>query len=147
MLELTTDDLVGFPIWRFEGVNDEHAVVFPASSFENPEKYGYIARTRFVLADGSEWWGYCSPTDDSGLDYLQPVIIAPEGVVRFWYDDVSSEAEPAHACLVLGKQPHQIFPAQFECVVAFEGQHVAGVLRRVEMPNEPVQPTRPKPRG
>ena len=60
---------------------------------QHPDREAYIARTRFVLADGSEWWGYCSPTDDSGLDYIQPVILTPGGPVRFWYEEPPPEPE------------------------------------------------------
>jgi hypothetical protein len=129
--ELTNDDLARVPIWWYEGQSDESASVSPVEAFEHPESKAYIARTRFVLADGSEWWGYCSPTDDSGLDYIQPVIISAAGHVRFWYDESAPEPEPGRACRLLGKQPEQVFPARFECVVPVEGRYVAGVVSRV----------------
>jgi hypothetical protein len=129
--DLTNDDLARAPIWLYKGQSDESAFVSPVEAFEYPESEAYIARTRFLLADGSECWGYCSPTEDSGLDYIQPVIIAPAGHIRFWYDEAPSEPEPGRACRLLGKQPEQVFPARFECVVPFEGRYVAGVLSRV----------------
>jgi hypothetical protein len=86
-----------------------------------------------VLADGSEWWGYCSPPDDSGLDYVQPVILTVDGPVRFWYDQRPSEPEPARACRLLGKRPEEVFPVCFECVVPIGGRHVAGKLHGVRV--------------
>jgi hypothetical protein len=135
--DLTVQDLARCPIWRYEGLSDDTATVSPAPAFEQPEREVYIARTRFVLADGSEWWGYCSPTDDSGLDYIQPVLLAPGGPVRFWYDEEPAHPEPARACQLLGKRPEQVFPARFECVVPFEGRFAGGELREVEVGGEP----------
>lgn len=141
MQSLTIHDLQETPIWRFEGASELDALVFPADDFEHSDRVGYIARTRFLLADESEWWGYCSPTDDSGLDYIQPVIIASAGHVRFWYDEVPSEAEPARACRLLGRHLHEVFPARFECTVAFEGRRVGGELRQIETPETRAQPS------
>jgi hypothetical protein len=132
--ELTNDDLCRCPIWRYEGPSDDEAMVYPAPGFEQPDQVTYVARTRFVLADGSEWWGYCSPTDASGLDYLQPMILTPSGPVRFWYEKAPPEPEPEHACRLLGKTPEQVFPVRFECVVPCEGEFVVGQMSRLEIP-------------
>jgi hypothetical protein len=135
--DLTVQDLARCPIWRYEGLSDDTATVSPAPAFEQPEREVYIARTRFVLADGSEWWGYCSPTDDSGLDYTQPVLLAPGGPVRFWYDEQPADPEPARAWRLLGKRPEQVFPVRFECVVPFEGRFAGGELIELDFGAEP----------
>ncbi|HKB40171.1 MAG TPA: hypothetical protein VKD72_27315 [Gemmataceae bacterium] len=141
--DLTVQDLARCPIWRYEGLSDESATVSPAPAFEQPEREVYIARTRFVLADGSEWWGYCSPTDDSGLDYTQPVLLAPGGPVRFWYAQEPADPEPARACRLLGKRPEQVFPARFECVVPFEGRFARGELIEIDFGAEPAASPHP----
>jgi hypothetical protein len=130
--DLTEEDLRCNPIWRYEGESDAVALVVPTLGFAEPDHQAYIARTRFVLADGSEWWGYCSPTDDSGLDYMQPVIVTQAGLVRFWHEGLVPESETAHACRLLGRTPEQVFPVRFECVVPFDGRLVAGLLSRIE---------------
>jgi hypothetical protein len=135
--ELTNDDLSRYPVWRYEGESDESAIVSPVAGFADPDREAYIARTRFVLADGSEWWGYCSPTDDSGLDYLQPVLITPGGPVRFWHDEAPPEPEPARTCRLLGRPVGRVFPARYECVVTVEGRVVAGELSCIAVPAEP----------
>ena len=132
--DLTNEDLRRCPVWSCEGEADDVALVFPADGFDDPDRRGYIARTRFTLIDGSEWWGYCSPTDDSGLDYIQPVLLTVNGPVRFWYDESPPEAEPARACRLLGRSATQVFPVRFECLVSFEGQFIAGELPRIEVP-------------
>ena len=133
LCDLTEADLRLSPIWRYAGETDAEASVFPSLTFAEADRWAYIARTRFVLADGSEWWGYCSPTDDSGLDYIQPVILTPGGPVRFWYEKPAPEATAAHACRLLGRLPEEVFPVRFECVVPFEGRLVAGELSRIEV--------------
>ncbi len=146
--ELTNEDLRRWPIWRYEALSDDEAWVFPVESWEAPDRHAHIARTRFVLADGSEWWGYCSPTDDSGLDYVQPVLIAPRGHHRFWCEGLLPG--PEQACSLLGKRPEQVFPVRFECIVPFEGRFVAGALTaeaappicRVPGPGSPTDPNR-----
>jgi hypothetical protein len=135
--DITAEDLARCPIWRYWGQSDDTASVSPVATFEQPDCEAYIARTRFVLADGSEWWGYCSPTDDSGLDYVQPVLLTPDGPVRFWYDHQPAEPEPARAFRLLGRSPGQVFPVRFECVVSVAGRVVTGELSRVDIPVDP----------
>ena len=131
---LTVEDLHRCPIWRYHGKSDESATVSPTAGFHRLDEKAYIASTRFVLADGSVWWGYCSPTDDSGLDYVQPVILTPAGSVRFWYDERPREAEPARALRLLGRSADEVFPVRFECEVPVEGQVLTGELVRIEVP-------------
>ena len=131
LLDLTNADLEQHPVWRYEGKTDEEATVWPVPGFEEPDRHAYIARTRFLLNDGTEHFGYCSPTDDSGLDYIQPVIVVPSGHVRFWYDHSPPHREPAHACSMLDRLPEQVFPVRYECLIPFEGQQLVGEIREV----------------
>lgn len=79
--ELTLEDLARSPVWRCTGSPDSEASVerteLSALSEASPEIF--VVRTSFTLSDGSSVAGYCSPTDDSGLDYVQPVIITESG--------------------------------------------------------------------
>jgi len=129
--ELTNKDLAADPIWLYQGKSDETAEVRPCAGFEDPDREGYIARTRFVLHDGSERFGYCSPQDDSGLAYIQPAIIAANGHARFYYDDPPSHQEPEHLCELLGKSPSDVFPVTYECLVPFEGRCLKGEIHEV----------------
>jgi len=130
MWELSIEDLRKCPIWEFEDHPDEVATVKPAASFEEPGKRGYIAFTKFVIDDGTEYWGYCSPIDE-GLDYLQPSIITPEGHARFWYDEPPKEPEPEKLCRLLDREVENIFPVVYECQVAFEGAHLHGRIETI----------------
>ena len=139
LLELTNEDLIRTPIWRYEGTSDDNAVVSPASSLESADERAYIARTRFTFADGSQGWGYCSPTDGSGLDYVQPVLITPAGChVHLWREESADAAELRRA-----SEQSLAFPVHFECVVAFEGHLLCGTGNDfvAAPPNHALQPT------
>ena len=133
--DLTNIDLQKHPIWIYEGESDEKAIVKPVENFDNANEKAYIVRTRFQLADGTEMFGYCSPTDDSGLDYIQPVIITPKGHARFWYDSSPDHSEPDFLCGLLDRKIEKIFPVKYECEISFEGQRVSGILNEVHVPS------------
>ena len=46
----------------------------------------FLGATEFELFDSGRLSGFCFPADDSGLDYLQPVIVGPSRHVSFWFD-------------------------------------------------------------
>jgi len=124
---LTNQDLLEMPIWRYEGDSDDNAVVYPEDDFKNPDQV-YIARTKFILTDGTIMFGYCSPTDDSGLDYIQPVIVNDSGHAKFWYDNEISETAKSKYYDVLGKNHDEIFPVQYECLVKYNNKYIKGKI-------------------
>jgi len=139
LYDLTNIDLQKHPIWMIEGGPDEQAIIKPAENFDCANERAYIARTKFKLADGTEMFGYCSPTDDSGLDYIQPVIITANGHARFWYDNPPNHPEPDYLCSLLGRNVDRIFPVKYECEIPFEGHHVSGILNQVNVPSTATQ--------
>ncbi len=131
MLDLVVENLRSNPIWEFSDYPDEVTTVHPVSDFDDLNTKGYIAFTRFILRDGSEFWGYCSPCDDSGLDYVQPTIIVDDEHARLWYDDPPQEPEPQRLCRLLNRELDAIFPIRFECQVAFEGKKLIDVVSEI----------------
>lgn len=129
--DLTNEDLERCPIWRYEDRSDDMASISPAVAIQQPDRAIYIARTRFVLADNSVWWGYCSPAGDSGVASLRPVLLTPDGPIRFWCAD-PSKSDSARMCRLLGRELERVFPLRFECVVPVTGRNVSGVLTRIE---------------
>ena len=128
LLALTNEDLAANPIWLYEGETDATAVVQPVDSLAEPDRRSYIARTRFTLDDGTVLFGYCSPTDDSGLDYIQPVVIAPSGHISFWRDPPDTAPTDDEVAALLGKPVEHVFPCTFEALVPFEGAHLVRVI-------------------
>ncbi len=113
--ELTVEALKTTPIWEWRE-NGGAEEVRPTSLDCIPEADGnavHLVFTKFSLADGKVEFGYCSPGDDSGLDYIQPVIICEE----------------IHWNLLDGEPPQtlsgkNIFPLKFECLVPCDGKYL-----------------------
>src|SRR5207248_4125604 len=76
--------------------------------------------------------GFCFPADDSGIDYLQPVIIAGSVHVSFWFDGAPGRETLETQWRALGRQPAQIFPVGFRCLVPVDGRTVSGRIAGVE---------------
>lgn len=125
---LTNEDLAAKPIWLYEGESDATATVEPVDTFAEPDKRAYIARTKFTLSDGTVLFGYCSPTDDSGIDYVEPVIIGPSGHIPFWGDPPGTPPSDAEIAARLGKPAEDVFPCTFESLVPFEGARLIQVI-------------------
>src|SRR5262249_10567829 len=94
LIDLTVEDLEASPVWRYEGGSGARATVAPAKrvSLSQADDEIFLAATEFQLVDASQHFGFCFPADDSGIDYLQPVIIRPARHVNFWFD---GPAQPA----------------------------------------------------
>ena len=110
--KLKVDDLWTRPIWEWREI-DGAEEVRPTMLDSIPGADGnivHIALTEFTLANGNTLFGYCSPGDDSGLDYTQPVIIH----------------EGSHWSLYKGNDPmllqgKKIYPIQYKCLVPCNG--------------------------
>jgi hypothetical protein len=128
--QLRPADLDRVPVWRYEGTSDDDAVVHATDRIELSEQETdlFIARTQFVLANGSQHTGFCSPSDDSGLDYMQPAILTAEGPVYFWFDRPPTDETLQAQWRRLGVRHENIFPVHFRCTVPVHGRYVTGVI-------------------
>ena len=74
LAEMTAEDFENSGVWEYHGDTDARATVKPSLRSELAEDDGhvYLVSTQFRLADGTTLSGFTSPTDDSGLDYVQP---------------------------------------------------------------------------
>jgi hypothetical protein len=134
LAELTAEDLRTSPVWRFEGGTGAEALVARAdrATLSKLDDEIFLAATDFELFDSTLRFGFCFPAEDSGLDYLQPVIIAGDTHVGFWFDGPVSAATLEKQWKALGKEPREIFPVQFRCLVPVDGRTVNGRIERVE---------------
>ena len=100
----------------------------PIVGFAPAATNSFIAATSFVLADGTKLEGYCSPDDDSGMDYIQPVLFASgRQVALFPNGDVDSSVIIELAEL-LAKPERHIFPIRWECLVRVDRRLVGGEI-------------------
>jgi PilZ domain-containing protein len=136
LVDLTVGDLTASPVWRYEGGSSEDALVVAEDrdSLSQRDEEILLAATEFVLGDSSEHLGFCFPVDGEGIDYLQPVIVAPAMHVRFWFDGSVAPEVLAAQWKSLGKKEEEIFPVRFSCRVPVDGRTVSGVIPRVATP-------------
>jgi hypothetical protein len=131
--ELTIEDLRRTPVWKSLGGSDAEALVEPANrtTLSESERYTFLAVTEFVLGNGQHHLGFCSPTDDSGLDYVQPVIVTTQGQIRLWFDEPPSRAVLAEQLSRWAVPASQIFPIKYRCLVPVDGRTVSGTVSQV----------------
>ncbi len=136
LVDLTVGDLTASPVWRYEGGSSEDALVVAEdrASLSRQDEEILLAATEFVLSDSTSHLGFCFPVDGEGIDYLQPVIVAPAMHVRFWFDASVTPELLAAQWKALGKEEREIFPVRFSCRVPVDGRTVNGVIPRVETP-------------
>ena len=72
--------------------------------------------------------GFCSPTDDSGLGYVQPVIVTARGHISLWFDEPPPRATIADQWSRLGVIEVDIFPVKYECLIPVDGRTVRGTI-------------------
>ena len=134
LVELTVQDLADQPVWRYEGGTGSDALVAPAPRhpLSQADDEVFLAATEFVLSDSTRHLGFCFPADDTGIDYLQPVIVSDSGHVAFWFDAPASPEALARQWKAFGKKPEDIFPVTFRCLVEVDGRTVTGRIADVE---------------
>jgi hypothetical protein len=128
LLDVTVDDLVAHPVWRYEGGVGRDAIVVPATktTLSRSDDEIFLAGTDFELFDTTKHFGFCFPADDTGIAYLQPVILTRSGPVSFWFDELPSEEKLSKQWRLLGKDEAEIFPATFRCRVLVDGRIITG---------------------
>ncbi|MFY9552326.1 MAG: PilZ domain-containing protein [Thermoanaerobaculia bacterium] len=138
LLDLTVEDLVASPVWRYEGGSGAEALVVPSErkALSHLDDEIFLARTEFELFDSTRHFGFCFPADDSGMGYLQPVILTRTGPVSFWFDGPVSPDVIASQWKALGKEAREIFPVGFRCLIPVDGGTVRGRIRGVESSEE-----------
>jgi len=151
LADLSAEDLAASPVWRYEGGSGTEAMVVPVKrrSLSQSDDEIFLAATEFDLCDSTRHLGFCFPADDSGIDYLQPVIVVPGGGhVSFWFDGPARPEELRRQWSSLGKGPRDIFPVAFRCLVPVDGRTVKGRIAGVESSEDllsgPPAPTIPE---
>ena len=134
LVDLTLEDLAASPVWRYEGGIGADAAVVSVSrrALSQSDDEIFLAATEFDLRDASRHSGFCFPADDTGIDYLQPVIVSPAGHVSFWFDGPVEPDVLASQWRALGKAAGDVFPVSFRCLVPVDGRTVSGRIAGVE---------------
>jgi len=133
LVDLTAEDLESSPVWRYEGGSGSLAIVTPSrrTALSQNDDEIFLAATDFELFDASRHFGFCFPADDSGIDYLQPVIVSPSGQVSFWFDGPAIAEVLTRQWRLIAKESQDIFPVTFRCLVPVDGRTVSGRIESV----------------
>lgn len=148
---LNNEDFVTCPVWKFEyrkecEDHDDYDVILnrektqewalPAPEVISLTDRGgsFIVRSKFLLADGTEFFGFCSPSDPSGIDYTQPVMITARGHIRFWYDWKPDWVEPLRSLHKLGKDASKVFPVECVSLIPCDGEKYRVFLEEIYVP-------------
>jgi hypothetical protein len=128
--ELRPFDLERVAVWHYEGASDDVATVRATDRTElgKADIDTFIARTQFVLGNGAQHVGFCSPAEDCGLDVTQPVIVTSLGLVYFHFEEPPSQETLDDQWRRLGAGHEQVFPVHFRCTVPLAGKFVTGVI-------------------
>jgi hypothetical protein len=134
LCDLTVEDLRTTPVWISHGGPDEKALTEPTTrtSLTETERETFLVVTEFVLGNGQKCIGFCSPVDNSGLDYIQPVIVTEHGQVSLWFNRAPTQQVIADQWSRLGITASEVFPIHYKCLVPVDGHIVKGVVSDFE---------------
>lgn len=134
LTDLRPSDLEHVPVWHYLGETDDVAQVRATERTEltDAEAEEFIARTQFVLANGTQHVGFCSPLEDA-LDIVQPVIVTAEGLVFFHFEEPPSHESLSAQWQRLGVGREQIFPVHYRCAVPVDGRYVTGTIEEDDL--------------
>jgi hypothetical protein len=124
---LTAQDLLSHPVWSYTGENDAVATVTPspAGDLREDMPFTVIVRTDFTLNNGTHYLGYCSPTDPTGLDYVQPVLLDGARHIRF---HLEPDNDASSGWTALGLPLNAVFPVRWLCAEKVDGKVVSGSI-------------------
>jgi hypothetical protein len=138
---LTVADLQQNPVWEYESKFDNLEVwelteiVRPTKRKEISENdtKTYICLTEFSLGDGTEYIGFCSPQDDSSLEYASPVIIHQNDHIELFSSETAWNKNGSSK--KLGKVRNQVFPINVKCSIPCDGKYYFHVIENFPMPD------------
>jgi hypothetical protein len=122
LAELRPEDFEVHLVWECHGTDDTDALVEPRAVAVVKEggPTVLLVATEFHLADGTKATGFCSPADDSGLDYLQPVVFSVDKQIPLWRPELGVHATD-RICLDHGRPAASVFPIAWRCLVPVDG--------------------------
>ncbi len=147
LVDLTIEDLEANPVWRYEGGTGAEAVAVPfqRDSLSRADDEVFLAATEFELFDTTRHTGYCFPADGDSIDYLQPSIVTGSGPVAFWFEESPPPDVIRRQWAALGKEPADIFPISFRCLVPVDDRTIQGRIDGVKFSIDPLDASAGEP--
>ncbi len=124
LTEITAQDFERSKVWKYYGTSDDNATVEASAKTDlvEDDDHIYLVATEFRLADGTIMRGFTSPADNSGLDYVQPVIFHDGGQLVQWSED-SRLQNIAHD---LGRSAEDVYPIYWKSEVPVDKEIRSG---------------------
>lgn len=129
IIDLTQKDLLDNNVWEHWS-DSLIEYVRPSNNLSLSETSvnGHIVLTTFLLNNKTSLFGFCSPQDPSGLDYIQPVALTSNGQVHFYKETPWTLEEEKAALNAIGLQKSDIFPIQFQTKVNCDNKTYNGTI-------------------
>ena len=129
LIDLTISDLLDCNLWEHWTEGDVE-FVRPTHKTEISEgsDIGHIVLTEFFLNNLSKYWGFCSPQDPSGLDYIQPVMFTDNGQVQFYKESDWTNEEIQIEMRKIGYDENDILPLMLRTLVKCDGSFFTMIL-------------------
>jgi hypothetical protein len=126
---LTVEDLTRQPCWKFFMLdNIEFVLPVEKEGISETDSDNYIVLTEFFLNDKTKHFGFCSPQDTSGLDYIQPVIITSNGHLPLYFDTIKNLDLPELTNKIINKEIDKVFPLTFITRIKCDKEYYEGKL-------------------
>ena len=93
--------------------NIEFVLPVEKEEISETDSDNYVVLTEFLLHDKTKYFGFSSPQDTSGLDYIQPVIVTSNGHLPLYFDTLENINLPDLANKIINKSIDKIFPLTF----------------------------------
>ncbi|MFP6789624.1 MAG: hypothetical protein VB954_06555 [Thalassolituus sp.] len=117
--EIDLNDIEESPVWMFLSEDDPLASDELTVKAISPESIDhsssiYIAKTKFILANGEVFTGYCTPDCSGKLEDCQPVVFCKNTSIGFWYG-IKPVENLKESYDIFGVQKEHVFPIAWEC--------------------------------
>ena len=128
--DLVESDLLAHPVWEWSD-DAGQPLVRPSSVQQLTEYRGgplHIALTRFTCQGNTSVLGFCSPSDASGLDYVQPVILLDSGPIALWPPTALGTSEIQRLAFAFSASATHLFPIRVDCLVPVDGKYYSATV-------------------
>lgn len=129
LIKLTHRDLINRPVWRhWTDETVEYVQASDKNEIGDDNKENYIVLTNFVLNNGLQLVGFCSPQDPSGLDYIQPTVFTDNGQINFWSDNGWTTENKNEQLEKLKLRHESVFPIKYKTTIKCDGNFYEGTI-------------------
>jgi hypothetical protein len=122
-------DLIKKPVWEHWYDQDiEYVKQSDLNELTETDNKGHIVLTGFLLNNGIQLIGFCSPQDTSGIDYIQQVIFSNKGQFNIYKDAGWTSEQKEEEMKKLDLDWKDIFPLVYKTQIRCDGAFYEGKI-------------------